>query len=257
MNTWFLTVAHPTPSNILVLTVFLPSRMNSDQHKHLSFGCGALGCGDVDSSVFSIGDLANSCPVSSKNSMSPCVLPLQGKLTCLTWHVCDRVEEHFMCCGDFSIFGGGFGLLLNFLHALGQNVHVVSDCGSLNCVQLCCFQCISVQLDGFGSTWTFEFWLPDPWFLRCGKFRLFWRRNGPKTRLLGPNGPHLDEFLRSGQSSHVVSHLLLIAVRNVKACSSHFSILRTRWADQRFSVALGGPLHPRVELASDTKLSPG
>ena len=33
---------------------------------------------------------------------------------CLTWPVCDRVEEHLICCGDFSIFGGGLGLLLNF-----------------------------------------------------------------------------------------------------------------------------------------------
>jgi len=39
---------------------------------------------------------------------------LQGKLTYLTWPICDTVEEHFICCGDFSIFGGGFGLLLNF-----------------------------------------------------------------------------------------------------------------------------------------------
>jgi len=33
---------------------------------------------------------------------------------CLTWPVCDRVEEYLICCGDFSIFGGGLGLLLNF-----------------------------------------------------------------------------------------------------------------------------------------------
>ena len=37
-----------------------------------------------------------------------------AKSTCLTWPICDRVEEHLICCGDFSIFGGGLGLLLNF-----------------------------------------------------------------------------------------------------------------------------------------------
>ena len=37
-----------------------------------------------------------------------------AKLTYLTWPIYDRVEEHFICCGDFSIFGGGLGLLLNF-----------------------------------------------------------------------------------------------------------------------------------------------
>jgi len=39
---------------------------------------------------------------------------LPAKLTYLTWPIYDRVEECFICCGDFSIFGGGFGLLLNF-----------------------------------------------------------------------------------------------------------------------------------------------
>ena len=37
-----------------------------------------------------------------------------AKLTYLTWPVYDRVEEHLICSGDFSIFGGGLGLLLNF-----------------------------------------------------------------------------------------------------------------------------------------------
>jgi len=53
MNTWLLIVVHSIPSNICVLAAFLPSRMNLDQHRHLSFGCGALGCWDVDNSVFS------------------------------------------------------------------------------------------------------------------------------------------------------------------------------------------------------------
>jgi len=39
---------------------------------------------------------------------------LLAKLTYQTWPICDRVEEHLTCCGDFSIFGGGLGLLLNF-----------------------------------------------------------------------------------------------------------------------------------------------
>jgi len=39
---------------------------------------------------------------------------LLAKLTCLTWPIYDRVEEYFISCGDFSIFGGGLGLLLNF-----------------------------------------------------------------------------------------------------------------------------------------------
>jgi len=30
------------------------------------------------------------------------------------WPICDRVEENFICCGEFSISGGGLGLLLNF-----------------------------------------------------------------------------------------------------------------------------------------------
>jgi len=53
MNTWLLIVVHPIPSNICVLAAFLPSRVNLDQHRYLSFGCGALGFWDVDNSVFS------------------------------------------------------------------------------------------------------------------------------------------------------------------------------------------------------------
>jgi len=52
MNTWFLIVMHPILSNICVLTAYVPSRMNLDQHRCSSFGCGALGCWDMDSSVF-------------------------------------------------------------------------------------------------------------------------------------------------------------------------------------------------------------
>jgi len=39
---------------------------------------------------------------------------LLAKSKCLTWPIYDRVEEQLICCGDFSIFGGGLGLLLNF-----------------------------------------------------------------------------------------------------------------------------------------------
>ena len=53
MSTWFLIVVHPNPSNICVLTAFLTSRMNTDQHRYLSFGCEALGCWDVNNSAFS------------------------------------------------------------------------------------------------------------------------------------------------------------------------------------------------------------
>jgi len=61
-----------------------------------------------------LGDLANQSHRSSKQSTSPWLWQSQAKLTCLTWPVHDRVEEHFICCGNFAIFGGGFGLLLNF-----------------------------------------------------------------------------------------------------------------------------------------------
>jgi len=59
-------------------------------------------------------DLANSCHGSSECSTSPRVWQLLAKLTYLTWPICDRVEENFICCGEFSISGGGLGLLLNF-----------------------------------------------------------------------------------------------------------------------------------------------
>ena len=52
MNVGFLIAVHPILSNICVLTAFLPNRMNLDQHRHVSFGGGALGCWDMDNSVF-------------------------------------------------------------------------------------------------------------------------------------------------------------------------------------------------------------
>jgi len=59
-------------------------------------------------------DLANSCHGSSESSTSPWVWQLLAKSKCVTWPVCDGVEEQLICCGDFSILGGGLGLLLNF-----------------------------------------------------------------------------------------------------------------------------------------------
>jgi len=53
VNTSFLIVVHPILFNMVVLTAFLLSWMDSDQHSYLNFGGGPLGCGDVDYSVFS------------------------------------------------------------------------------------------------------------------------------------------------------------------------------------------------------------
>ena len=200
-------------------------------------------------------DLANSCHGSSECSTSPRVWQLLAKLTYLTWPIYYGVEENFICCGEFSIFGGGLCLLLNFcmrlvemctsflivVHSILFNMVVFSaflfrwmDLDQHRCLNFGCptLGCWDVDNSGFSGAEMTQ-----------------------RPRLRGPKGPHLNEFLRCGQSSYVVSHLLLIAVKNVKACWSHFSILRTRWADQCFSVALGGPLHLRAELASDTKLS--
>jgi len=52
MNTWFLISAQPIPFNICVLTAFLFSWIDLDQHSYLNFGCGPFGCGDVDNPVF-------------------------------------------------------------------------------------------------------------------------------------------------------------------------------------------------------------
>jgi len=51
-------------------------------------------------------------------STSPWVWQLPAKLTCLTSPICDRVEEHLICCGNLSIVGGGWGLLLIFCRPL-------------------------------------------------------------------------------------------------------------------------------------------
>jgi len=53
VNTWFLIVVHPVLFNFVALFAFLFGWMDSDQHGHLSFGCGPFGCGDMDHSVFS------------------------------------------------------------------------------------------------------------------------------------------------------------------------------------------------------------
>jgi len=44
VNTWFLTVVHPIPFNMVVLFAFLFSWMDLDQHSYLNFGCGPFGC---------------------------------------------------------------------------------------------------------------------------------------------------------------------------------------------------------------------
>ena len=44
MGTWVLIVVHPNSHNICVLITFLPSWLCLDQHRYLSFVCGALGC---------------------------------------------------------------------------------------------------------------------------------------------------------------------------------------------------------------------
>ena len=46
----FLVVVLSILTNIVVFSAFVFSRINLDQHRYLTFGCGHLGCRDMENS---------------------------------------------------------------------------------------------------------------------------------------------------------------------------------------------------------------